>query len=375
MGKFSYEEVKEYVESVGCKLESNEYINSREKLTFVDPLGHEYNASFSTFKYDKQHTCPKCSWNRTKIALSFTYDYVKKYIEDKGCKLLSDEYIGSCESKLKISLRCGHVVERSFYVFRNSTLECSRCGGVNSYNTDEVRDILLERGYIMDDGEEYLGTEINFNFHDSEGYKYYSSFHNVKTSNKTSRFSTKNIYTIENIELWMSKHDKSYYLYCDEYKGSSVCNIFLTCKICKHSWYGCWRNIYSGRRGCPACSLSYGERKIYSFLFKNKLDFEIEYEFKDLVSERGNPLRYDFYIKNKNILIEYQGQQHYYSVEYFGGEKDLLKNKIRDEIKRDYCILNNIKLIEIPYWDFDNIDIILTNELNLSFSDVPKEGR
>jgi hypothetical protein len=35
-------------------------------------------------------------------------------------------------------------------------------------------------------------------------------------------------------------------------------------------------------------------------------------------------------------------------------------------MKRDYCKKNNIKLIEIPYWDFDNIEEILDKELKLN---------
>ena len=39
--------------------------------------------------------------------------------------------------------------------------------------------------------------------------------------------------------------------------------------------------------------------------------------------------------------------------------------KIKDNIKTQYCKDNNIKLIRIPYWDFDNIEEILKKELNL----------
>jgi hypothetical protein len=30
---------------------------------------------------------------------------------------------------------------------------------------------------------------------------------------------------------------------------------------------------------------------------------------------------------------------------------------IHDNLKRDYCKNKNIKLIEIPYWDFDKISL------------------
>ena len=37
--------------------------------------------------------------------------------------------------------------------------------------------------------------------------------------------------------------------------------------------------------------------------------------------------------------------------------------QIRDEIKNKYCQLNGIKLIRIPYWEFNNIENILSNNL------------
>ena len=64
-----------------------------------------------------------------------------------------------------------------------------------------------------------------------------------------------------------------------------------------------------------------------------------------------------------NICIEYQGNQHYIPVEFFGGNKSLELQKIKDEIKREYCIDTDKFLLEIPYWDFNNIEDILKNKI------------
>ena len=52
-------------------------------------------------------------------------------------------------------------------------------------------------------------------------------------------------------------------------------------------------------------------------------------------------------------------------VDYFGGDDALRNTKCRDEIKTQYCKENNIKLIRIPYWEFDNIEEILNRELEV----------
>ena len=74
---------------------------------------------------------------------------------------------------------------------------------------------------------------------------------------------------------------------------------------------------------------------------------------------------FDFYIPKSNICIEYDGMQHYQPIEHFGGEERQKEDNIRDNIKTEYCKNNNIKLIRISYLDFEKIEEILKQELNL----------
>lgn len=98
---------------------------------------------------------------------------------------------------------------------------------------------------------------------------------------------------------------------------------------------------------------SRGEIKISEILEQNEINFKEEFEFKDLKSKNDVPLRFDFAIfdddGNLDFLIEYQGKQHYEAVSKFGGARGLYQQQYNDNLKRRYCGLNNIKLIEIPY--------------------------
>ena len=71
---------------------------------------------------------------------------------------------------------------------------------------------------------------------------------------------------------------------------------------------------------------------------------------------------FDFYLPQYNICIEYDGEFHYKMIM---GYDEFINQKIRDTIKTVYCKENNIKLIIIPYWEFNNIENILIKELNL----------
>ena len=54
-------------------------------------------------------------------------------------------------------------------------------------------------------------------------------------------------------------------------------------------------------------------------------------------------------------LLEFNGIQHYKPVKHFGGEKGFRHQQYNDNLKRQYCLKNNYKLITIPWFDEDKI--------------------
>ena len=72
---------------------------------------------------------------------------------------------------------------------------------------------------------------------------------------------------------------------------------------------------------------------------------------------------FDFYLPDLNIAIEYDGIQHYQPVVTFGGEEAFAELKLNDAFKTEYCYKNNIKLIRIPYTEYNTISEFLDNEL------------
>ncbi len=76
-----------------------------------------------------------------------------------------------------------------------------------------------------------------------------------------------------------------------------------------------------------------------------------------------NVLPFDFYLSEYNICIEYDGIQHFESIEYFGGDDKLKYTKKLDNIKNKWCEDNKIKLIRISYKNYNNIENILQKEI------------
>lgn len=116
-----------------------------------------------------------------------------------------------------------------------------------------------------------------------------------------------------------------------------------------------WINYYDWLGIERKTKISFGEKKIFDFLSLNKIHFE----YNTTVSECKNEikLRFDFFLPQKNICIEFDGIQHFKPIEYFGGIAEFRKQKKRDKIKDDFCKLNGLCLIRIPYF-FDDKKII-----------------
>ena len=104
------------------------------------------------------------------------------------------------------------------------------------------------------------------------------------------------------------------------------------------------------KTSCSKCKQSYGSSKIEFLLKQNNIDFIKEYCFIDCVNpETKQKFRFDFYIVDKNYIIEFDGEQHFKEVSIWGGKEGLKKRQLYDKIKNEYCIKNNIGLIRIPY--------------------------
>jgi hypothetical protein len=114
-------------------------------------------------------------------------------------------------------------------------------------------------------------------------------------------------------------------------------------------------NYHLSGSGCPLCVESKGEHKIKNLLSLNNINFIPQYRFPDC--KHIKPLPFDFYLADYNICIEYNGKQHYIIVPYWGGENYLKLQQKRDNIKKEYCLKNNIRLIIIKH-DEDIYEIL-----------------
>ena len=105
-------------------------------------------------------------------------------------------------------------------------------------------------------------------------------------------------------------------------------------------------------KGCPTCQghRSQREQFIFNILSKSDFYFEEQKTFPDLyLTRKCYKLKYDFWIPEKNLLLEYDGP-HHFEVTHGGDFETLFDIQHRDKVKNHYAKDNGIHLTRIPYW-------------------------
>lgn len=128
-----------------------------------------------------------------------------------------------------------------------------------------------------------------------------------------------------------------------------------------HIWNAVIRNRTALNRNCPYCNFSKGEIAINQLLKSKNIKYIHQKRFVDCIDT--NPLSFDFYLDGYNIIIEFDGIQHFEPIEHFGGTHEFLDRQKKDNIKNKYCKENHISLLRISYQEIDQIEILFNNFL------------
>jgi very-short-patch-repair endonuclease len=140
------------------------------------------------------------------------------------------------------------------------------------------------------------------------------------------------------------KHDNKYDYSLVEYKNLRS-KVKIICPV--HGVFEQKADAHKDGNGCFRCNDSKGEKEIALILEEMKIKYYREFSFKECSYK--DILYFDFYLPELNILIEYDGEQHYKPIKYLGGEERYLEQKKKDEIKNNFCFKNNITLLRIKY--------------------------
>lgn len=378
--KYSYEFVKSYIENLGLKLLSAEYIDNRSKLEIMCKCGDIWETTFGSIRdKNRHHLCIKCSNQLGFEKKRFKYDDIYNVFKENGYELLEETYKNN-NTKMSFKDKFGYKYSSRYgnfyFQFLQGKIELSP---FNRYNKHTIDNIQL---WISQNNKDYTfisGTYSNSNKKtillscNKCKEKFYYNWNEIYAGNQCpycagKRVSSKNnlLYLYPEISKeWDYSKNKNN---PEDYTGCSSKKVYWICSVCNYSWKINISSRTSSGNGCPQCCLSKGERKITYFLNNKNIEYEVQKRFKDCRNIDELPFDFAIFYNNGDLmcLIEYDGEMHYEVCRYQKDNdlaiKKLNKTKVNDIIKTEYCKKNNIKLIRIPYWEFKNIEKILEKE-------------
>ena len=142
--------------------------------------------------------------------------------------------------------------------------------------------------------------------------------------------------------------------------------IIITCP--KHGDFETTPHEHLRGGNCPKCNMSRGEERIELYLKDHNVKYCHCKDIKSLLATGPKKIfNVDFALLDDKddiyMIIEYNGKQHYESIAFMGGDENFAAQQARDAALRRYCEEKKIRLLEIPYTDFDRIEEILEHEL------------
>ena len=107
--------------------------------------------------------------------------------------------------------------------------------------------------------------------------------------------------------------------------------------------------------------MSHGEKMAMQILDKHNIKYIPQKRYDDCRDVYTLP--FDFYLPDYNLIIEIMGEQHEKPVSLFGGQEGFEKRIEHDRIKREYLKNNHIPILDIWYYEFDNMEDLIINKI------------
>jgi hypothetical protein len=386
MGKrLTYEFVKESFEKEGYELLSREYINSKTKLDYRCPKGHEHsiiwnswqqgmrcphlvgkarptiefiklefakeNYKLLTTEYKNNYTkleykcsrghcgsirwgnwtqgqrCPHCVSNNIKLTIEFIrFEFAKE-----NYKLLTTEY-KNAHQKLEYICSEGHMGSICWSSWQQGIRCPHRSKYGNRYTIEYIKSEFAKEGYELLTTK-YINNRQKLDYICPKGHKGGIRWNDWKNGHRCPYCTGNNKPTIEFIRSEFAK--ENYISLSIEYKNNKQKLDYICDRGHKHSIK--WNDWKNGHR-CPECvgKISKGEIEVRNFIESLRVKVLSNDRSQIFNPETGNGLELDIFMPTLNKAIEYNG-------EYWHQDED------RDLFKQHLCKSKSIKLLTI--WD------------------------
>lgn len=153
------------------------------------------------------------------------------------------------------------------------------------------------------------------------------------------------------VALAESKHGAGRYDYSMVNYIDSHTKVLIKCNTCMNTFEQVPIS-HTKKNGCPYCNESRGEKYIASALDL----IAVKYDRQSLLP--ATLKKFDFYLSDSDLYVEFQGIQHFQFVSIFKGAEGFIKRLASDLLKIRWCLDNGHKLLSM--WRNEAIDLAIT---------------
>lgn len=386
--KTTQEFKQEVFDLVGSEyIVNEEYVNASTKISFIHNIASCMNEFYMTpTNFTQGQRCPKCRQSERKQRdLNWLKINGQRFCEEvfdvtDGEYIVIGEYLGSNKKIDILHTKCDEIFSMTPIHFKRG----HRCTNTNCIKMCHSNGCAIGKGSsfyerfkefsgeyeLLDEYRRWNSTmtfkhkicDCVFKMTPNSFFNLTNNIYGIKCPECLKREIYKNrAKTKEQFQKEIDKISNNEYIVLGEYVNN-ITPVLMKHIKCNNTWKAKPNNLLSGT-GCPYCKFSKGERKIELYLDENNFSYKPQWKFNDLIGVGHKLLSYDFYLPDYNLLIEYQGEYHDGTVSYQTIE-DFKIQQEHDKRKREYAQSHGIQLLEIWYWDFDNIENILYETLN-----------
>lgn len=311
-----------------------------------------------TYKYTPYTRKKNCICQRvTNKKPRLTLQKVKEYMKTRGDILESTTYNNMYES---LSVLCGECNNLYVTKLRNykKTITCPTCNNKKVLFYEKFKKMTTEYGDTLL-STEYVNVNTKVNIKCGKCNKTFQMTYSAYRCGARCKscalkiISEKIRHNIDFVRKYISDNG-------DELISEYVISkkpITINCGICKKNYNIPFYSFYKTHSRCPCTYISRGERLLKQYFDTKNIKYELQKTFPDC--KKTELLKFDFYLPDFNVLIEFDGEQHFKPVKYFGGEDHYNITFERDVIKNVYCLKNNIYLYRIAYNSYKIVDNLL----------------
>lgn len=330
-GLYSLEEVRAFCAEKGGKCLSAQYKNVKTKMLFECRKAHRWEAVFHSL-VTRGTWCGKCSMNMPEI------EELHQHASSKGGKCHSLEFING-HASYDWTCAEGHSWSAMWY-----SVKAGRWCGICSQPRGNIETLQMEAekhgGKCL--STKYVDINTRYLWECKEGHQFEMRAIKVRCRGRWCRHCAYGMYSIEEIREICNTRG-------GEFLGGDHIRTHLKydfrCAL-GHEWRTSLGVVISGS-WCPRCRSSRGEQELICVFEELNLRYIRQYSYEDCRDLRR--LKFDFYLPDHDILVEFDGIQHFKVVEYFGGFDGFAERVRKDYIKSDYCLENGKPLIRIAF--------------------------